>query len=65
MARQRPATNWDEVPVVFDVPYAARLLGFTADTISRKCAKGELPAHKILDKWRFDKEELRKFIQNT
>lgn len=57
MPRERPITNWEDVPVVFDVPYAARLFGFTADIMSRKCAKGEFPAHKIFGKWRINKDE--------
>lgn len=55
--------NWDEVPVVLDVPLAARILGFTVDSVSRKCKSGELPAHKIMGEWRFCKDELISYIK--
>lgn len=62
MPRERPITNWEDVPVIMDVPFVARLLGFTPDKISRKCAKGEIPAHKIFSKWRINKDELIEYI---
>lgn len=65
MARERQATNWDEVPVLFDVPYAARLLRVSADVLSRKCKSGEFPAHKVFNQWRIRKDELIAFIQNN
>ena len=53
MPRERPIINWDEVPVIIDVPYVARLLA----------QRGVLPAHKIGKLWRFDKEEIRQYIK--
>lgn len=60
--KNKNITSWDEVPVIMDIPYAARLLGFTTDVLSRKCQKGEIPAHKIFNKWRIRKDELMQFI---
>ena len=65
MARERPTTNWDDVPVIIDVPYAARLLGFTVDVMTRKCQKGLFPAHKVFNKWRIRKEDLIELVQNS
>ena len=65
-SRQKPKPlfySWDEVPIVFDVPMAARLFGFTADAMSRKCAKGEFPAHKVFGEWRIDKNEAIEFFK--
>lgn len=57
MAKGKYPTSWDDVPVIFDIPYAARLFGFTTDVMSRKCANGEFPAHKVFGKWRINKDE--------
>lgn len=65
MPREKPIINWDDVPVVIDIPYVARLLGFKAETIADKCRKKKIPAHKILDEWRFYKEELQKFLKEA
>lgn len=66
MAKARPKPlfySWDDVPAVFDVPMAARLFGFSADSMSRKCAKGEFPAHKVFGEWRIDKDEAIEFFK--
>lgn len=62
MPRERPILNWDDVPVVIDVPYAARLLALSVDYTSRLAQRGVLPGHKIGKQWRFDKDELRQYI---
>lgn len=35
MPRERPIINWDEVPVIIDVPYVARLLALNVDYTTR------------------------------
>ncbi|WP_449074563.1 helix-turn-helix domain-containing protein [Ruminococcus sp.] len=55
-------TNWDEVPVCIDIPYAARLLRFNTDYTSRLAAKGKIPARKVGNSWRIDKDELKELI---
>lgn len=35
MPRERPIINWDEVPVIIDVPYVARLLAMNPDYVTR------------------------------
>ncbi len=66
MAKQKAKPifySWDDVPAVFDIPMAARLFGFTTDSMSRKCAKGEFPAHKVFGEWRIDKDEAIEFFK--
>lgn len=47
MPRERPIVNWNEVPVIIDVPYVARLLALNVDYTTRLAQRGILPAHKI------------------
>ena len=60
MQKQRYPTNWDSVPVMFDLPYASMLTGKTYDTLLRMFKAGKFPAHRIGRQIRVDKEE---FIQ--
>lgn len=64
MAVQRPITNWDDVPVIIDVPYAARLYGINADRACRLCRAGKLPAFKVGKLWRLRREDVIKDINN-
>lgn len=50
--------NWDDVPVIIDIPYAMMLLGCSRETIRRECQNGGLPAFKVGDMWRIRKEDL-------
>ena len=43
MPRERPIINWDEVPVIIDVPYVARLLALNVDYTTRLAQKGRSP----------------------
>lgn len=55
-------TDWDNVPVVFDIPMAARILGVTPEGIKRRCQRGELPAFKDGKLWRFEKTAFMDYI---
>lgn len=61
----RPITSWEEVPVIFDIPMAARLLGKTPENITRRCQSGEFPAFKDGKEWRITKEALLKYIHDN
>lgn len=50
--------NWDEVPLILDLPYAARLLGCSVQLIRKKCQDGNIPAFKIGVMWRIRKEDM-------
>ena len=63
MAQNRNITTWEQVPVIFDVPMAARILGLSDQKIRQMCRKGEIPAYKIGENsWRFNKSEFMKHI---
>lgn len=63
MPREKPITDWEQVPVVFDLPLASVIFGYTVDTLKRKAKTGEFPAHKVFDEWRVDKEEAMQFYK--
>ena len=58
-----PVTDWDTVPVVFDVPMMARISGYTPETVAKKAQRGELPGKKDENdgEWRFEKSAVMKF----
>ena len=62
MAVSRKFTNWDELPIVFDLPMASILTGQSCENLKRLCQRGQLPAFKIGKEWRFEKETLRKWM---
>ena len=59
----KPVTSWDDVPVIFDLPMAARLLGKSYDNVKKCCQRGELPAFKDGKLWRMEKDALRDYIR--
>jgi excisionase family DNA binding protein len=56
-------TEWDNVPVIFDIPMAARILGVTPEGVKRRCQLGELPAFKDGKLWRFEKTAFIDYIR--
>lgn len=63
MPQNKVITNWEQVPIIFDVPLAARILGLTDQKIRKMCREGTLPAFKIGENsWRFNKAEFMKHI---
>lgn len=63
MARERPFTNWDDVPVVFDLALGARILAIAPETLKKYCADGKFPAHKVFNSWRIDKAEMQQYLR--
>ncbi len=57
--------NWDNVPVIIDPPYVARLLGCSVELIRKNCQSGKIPAFKIGDMWRIRKEDLITYTKGT
>lgn len=56
-------TDWNKVPIIFDIAYAANLLGMTYEYARRMCVKGIIPAHKIsANSWRINKSEFMKYL---
>ena len=63
MPRERSIVNWDEVPVIIDVPYVARLLAMNADYVTRLAQKSKIPAFKAGRLWRFRKDEIEQYME--
>ena len=56
-------TDWSEVPLVVDLPYVARLLGRSVESLKKSAQKGVLPgAFKVGRDWRVDRDRLRQHI---
>lgn len=64
MAKQKFITNWDDVPEIFDIPYAMRLYGISRPTAYSMCNDGTLPAKKIGKLWRFSKRDVIKHLES-
>ena len=58
-------TSWDEVPIVMDLPLAARIVGATPEALAKRCQKGTFPGYKEGKLWRVEKEALREHIENN
>ena len=63
MKHPRLTTNWDDVPVVMDLPYAARILALTPETLIKRAKKGEFPAYKEGKVWRVRKDSFIAHIE--
>jgi excisionase family DNA binding protein len=57
----KPVCSWDEVPVIMDIPMAARIVGQHPDYIKKRAQKGDFPAFKVGSQWRVEKETLMRF----
>lgn len=56
--------NWDSVPIVFDIPIMVKIIGKSYDTIKKMCQKGQIPAFKAGNEWRFRKDSIQKWIDD-
>ena len=56
-------TSWEEVPLMVDTGYIARLFGVCKETARRLCMTGELPAFKLCEQWYVSKEALMIFCR--
>ena len=58
-------TDWQSVPVIFDLPFCSRILGQSVESLKKRAQRGELPgAFKCGGHWRVDKSALRSHIEN-
>lgn len=58
----KPIINWDDVPVLMDIPLAARVLLKSPEWVKQKAQSGELPAVKVGMEWRIPKSKLREYL---
>lgn len=56
--RQRLITDWDQVPIIMDLPLAARIVGKSPETLKKLAQRGGFPAYKDGKFWRVTKEAL-------
>lgn len=63
MAKQRARpVNWDDMPLIIDVAYAAWVLAVSRQTVSSLIRSGKLKAAKVGSMWRIQREDLRGFL---
>ena len=65
MAAQRIITDWNQVPVVMDLPFAARIMGKSPESLKARCIKGDFPAFKDGKLWYVEKAALRAYIDGN
>lgn len=59
-------TDWDEVPIVLDLPYVIRILGYGQAKVYKLVKSGELPTAPRVKggSIRITKDDLRNYIEN-
>lgn len=62
-AKYRLITNWDEVPLVFDLAYASNLIQISYDILSRWHKAGKFPAVKLNGEIRVTKDAMQDFLK--
>lgn len=62
MPKQNIVVNWDEVPVLMDLSWVARILGKSREWAKQKAQSEELPAIKVGEEWRIPKNKLREYL---
>lgn len=55
-------TNWDNIPLIFDIPIMVRLLGRSYENVKKMCQRGQLPAFKVGQEWRFEKGAVQNWV---
>lgn len=55
-------TDWNDVPVLLDLPYAARIVGMSAEYVKRLSIAGKFPAVKVGNSWRVNRDDLMAFV---
>ena len=63
--KQKPITSWDEVPLVMDLPLAARIVGQNPEYLKKRAGRGGFPAYKEGGSWRVSKDALREHIDRA
>ena len=62
MPKQKYITNWAEVPICVDVPYACVLLGMSYDGILRQIRAKKIKAAQVGREYRITKTELQRIL---
>ena len=62
MKKTDTVRNWDEVPVVINLPYAAIILKTNPEVVRRYLSAGKLKGFKLGREWRINKSDLMQFV---
>ena len=54
--------NWDQVPVVINLPFVAVILKANPEVVRRYLASGKLKGFKVGKEWRINKSDLMDFV---
>lgn len=57
--RQKYITNWEQLPIIFDLPMASLLVGIGEERLRQLSRAGKFPARKIGNSWRVDRESFK------
>lgn len=55
--------SWSELPVLMDAVLVARLFGCNENKVRQMARNGELPCFKIGRDLRFDKNEIKEYLE--
>ena len=55
--------SWDEAPLFMSLSTAGKIVGLNANYLSVLVRKNQVPAFKIGDSWRVDRDELLCYIE--
>jgi excisionase family DNA binding protein len=62
MDKKKTVYNWDQVPVVINLPFVAVILKANPEVVRRYLASGKLKGFKVGKEWRINKSDLMDFV---
>lgn len=62
MDKKKTVYNWDQVPVVINLPFVAVILKANPEVVRRYLASGKLKGFKVGKEWRINKSDLMAFV---
>ncbi len=62
MDKKKTVYNWEEVPVVINLPFVAIILKANPEVVRRYLASGKLKGFKVGKEWRVNKSDLMEFV---
>lgn len=58
----RVPTDWEDLPIIFDLATLARITGVSYETLRGKARNGEIPCVKVGTQYRLEKEAVKKWL---
>lgn len=62
MPKQKCPTNWSDIPICVDVPYACVMLGMSYEGLLRQIRKKKIKATIVGREYRITKTELQRIL---